>query len=56
MTDSDKPDDQTAKMGRKAKTRNARAKTWLQENKSAIDEHNERADRRGMYNDGLRRF
>ncbi len=29
---------------------------WLEENANAIKEHNERADRQGMYNKGLRRF
>ena len=29
---------------------------WLEENARAIDEYNERVDRDGLFNEGLRRF
>ena len=29
---------------------------WLQENADAIKEHNDRVDKNGMYNEGMRRF
>ena len=29
---------------------------WLEENARAIDEYNERVDREGLFNEGLRRF
>ena len=36
--------------------REARARQWLTENKSAIDEYNARIEKRGVFSDGLRRF
>lgn len=34
----------------------ARRARWLEENAGAIDEHNERVAKRGMFGDRLRRF
>jgi len=36
--------------------REARARQWLEENKSAIDDYNARIEKRGVFSDGLRRF
>ena len=36
--------------------REARARQWLAENKSAIDDYNARIEKRGVFSDGLRRF
>jgi len=34
----------------------ARARQWLAENKSAIDDYNARIEKQGVFSDGLRRF
>ena len=36
--------------------REARARQWLAENKSAIDDYNARIEKQGVFSDGLRRF
>jgi len=39
-----------------AEVKRALEKQWLEENADAIKEYNERVDKKGMYNEGLRRF
>lgn len=36
--------------------RQAKSAQWLVENKSALEEYNQRIEARGMFSDGLRRF
>jgi antitoxin CcdA len=36
--------------------REARRAQWLEENRQAIEEYNDRIDRTGVFSDGLRRF
>ena len=36
--------------------REARRKKWLEENRDALDDHNDFIERHGVFSDGLRRF
>ena len=36
--------------------RNAAAQRWLEENRAAVEDYNARVERRGLFNDGLRRL
>ena len=36
--------------------RQAQSKKWLEENKHALDEYNDRIETRGTFSNGLRRF